>query len=85
MRGVIRIYLRSIKFKVSGGEATVLWWRACADVNGAPTLAVNVLGHIGEQCEMGEGPDDGDGLVDVDAVEQLCQLGTVDLRSAHPE
>ena len=40
---------------------------------------------LAEQREVGEGADDRDGLVDVDAVEHACELGAVDLRAAHPE
>ena len=51
----------------------------------AATLAVDVLGDVGQQREMGERADDGNGLVDVDAVEHGGQLGAVDLGAPHPE
>ena len=54
-------------------------------MHGATPLTVDVLGDIGQQCEVREGADDGDGVMDVDAVEHAGQLGPVDLGSAHPK
>ena len=51
----------------------------------ASTLAVDVLGDVGQQREVGEGADYRDGLVDVDAVEHRRQLGAVDLGAPHAE
>ncbi len=74
-----------VELQVGGRQAAVLWRLAGSDVHGAAALAVNVLGDIGQQCEVGERPDDGDGLMDVDTVEHAGKLGAVDLRAAHPE
>ena len=54
-------------------------------MDGAAPFAVDVLGDVGEQREMSESPDDGDGLVDVDAVEHARELDAVDLGTTHPE
>ena len=54
-------------------------------MDGSPPLAVDVLGDVGQQREVGEGADHRDGLVDVDAVEQPRHVGTVDLRAPDPE
>jgi len=51
----------------------------------AAAFAMNVLGDIRQQREMRERTDDGDGLVDVDAVEHPGQLGAIDLRAPHAE
>ena len=70
---------------VGRGQAAVLRRLARRHVDGAAALAVDVLGDVGQQREMGEGTNHRDGLVDVDAVEQAGQFGAVDLRAAHPE
>ena len=57
--------------QVGGGQAAVLRRLARRDMDGAAALPVDVLGDVGQQREMGERADDRDGLVDVDAVEQL--------------
>ena len=80
-----RVQFGRIEFGVGGGQAAVLRRLTGRDVDRAPALAVDVLGDVGQQREMGEGADDGDGLVDVDAVEQAGQLGAVDLGAADPE
>ena len=64
-----RIQLRRVEFQVGGGQAAVLRRLAGRDVHGAAPLAVDVLGDVGQQREMRERADDGDGLMDVDAVE----------------
>ena len=80
-----RVQVGRVEFEVGGGQAAVLRRLAGCDVDGAAPLPVDVLGDVGQQREMGEGPDDGNGLVDVDAVEHAGQLGAVDLRATHPE
>ena len=80
-----RIEIGRVEFEVGGGQAAVLRRLARRDVYGAAALAVDVLGDVGEQREVGEGADDGDGLMHVDAVEQAGEFGPVDLRPAHPE
>ena len=57
--------------QVGGGQAAVLRRLARCDMDGAAALTVDVLGDVGQQREMGEGADDRDGLVDVDAVEHV--------------
>ena len=46
---------------------------------------VDVLGDIGQQCEVAERADDRDRLVNVDAVEQSRHLGPIDFGAANPE
>jgi hypothetical protein len=80
-----RIQFGGVEFEICSGETAVLRWLACRDVYGPAAFAVDVLGDVGQQREVGEGADDGDGPMDVDAVEHACQLGAVDLRASHPE
>ena len=79
------IQVRSVEFQIGRGQAAVLWWLTGGLVGSPAALAMNVLGDVGQQREVGERADDGDRPVHVDAVEQLGQIGTVDLRTAHPE
>lgn len=72
---------RGIEFEIRGGESAVLRCGARGDMNGAAPFPMNIFGHIGQQSEMGKGSDDRDGLVDVDAVEEFCEFGAIDLRS----
>ena len=80
-----RIQVGGVEFEVCGGQAAVLRWFAGRDVHGAAAFAMDVLGDVGQQREVGEGPDDGDGLMDVDAVERAGELGAIDLGAAHPK
>ena len=64
-----RIEIRGIEFQVGGGQAAVLRRLTGGYVHRPAALAVDVLGDVGQQREMGERADDRDGLMDVDAVE----------------
>ena len=79
------VELGHVELQVGGGQAAVLGRLARSDADCAPPFAMDVFGDVGEQREMGEGADDGNGLVDVDAVEHPGELCPVDLRAAHPE
>ena len=74
-----------LQLQIGRREAAVLRRFARRDVDGAAPLPVDVLGHVGEQREVGEGANDRDGPMNVDAVEQARQLGAVDLGAAHLE
>ena len=80
-----RIQVGRVEFQVRGGQAAVLRRLPCRDVHGPAAFAMDVLGDVGQQREVGERPDDGDGLMDVDAVEHAGQLGAVDLGASHPK
>ncbi len=80
-----RIQFGGVEFQVRGGQAAVLRRLAGRDMHGAAAFAMDVLGDVGQQREVGERPDDGDGLMDVDAVEHAGQLGAIDLGPSHPE
>ena len=75
----VGVQLGGVEFEVGRGQAAVLRRLARRDVHGPAAFAVDVLGDVGQQREVGEGTDDGDGLVDVDAVEHAGQFGAVDL------
>ena len=51
----------------------------------AAALPVDVLGDVGQQREMAEGPNHRDRPVDVDAEEHVGEFAAVDLGSANPE
>jgi hypothetical protein len=80
-----RIQLRRIEFRVCCGQAAVLRRLTRGDVDCAAALPVDVFGHVGQQREVTERPDDRDRPADVDAVEHLRHVGPLDLRAAHPE
>ena len=46
---------------------------------------MDVLGQVGEQCEVTERPDDGNGVVRTDFGEQRHQFGAIDLRTTDSE
>ena len=75
-----RVDIGCIKFGVRGRESAVAGRFTRVDVDGPSTLAVDVLGQVGEQCEVTERPDDGNGVVRTDFGEQRNQFGAVDLR-----
>ena len=80
-----RIQLGRIEFQIRGGQAAVLRRLPCRDVDSAAAFAMDVLGDVGQQREMGERPDDGDGLMDVDAVEHATPTRRGRSRSAARE
>ena len=78
-----RIQLGRIEFEIRGGQAAVLRRLPCRDMHGPAAFAMDVLCDVGQQREVGERPDDGDRLMDVDAVEHARQLGSIDLGASH--
>ncbi len=80
-----RIQFGGVKFQIRGSQAAVLRRLARRDMHGPAAFAMDVLGDVGQQREVSERPDDGDGLMDVDAVEHAGQLGAIDLGPSHPE
>ena len=80
-----RIQLGGVELHERGGQAAVLRRLPGPDVDGPPSLSVNVLRNVGQQREVGKGADHRDGLMDIDPVEQGGQLGTFDLGAAHPK
>ena len=81
----VRIQVRRVEFEVGGGQAAVLGRFTGGLVDRPAALAMDVLGHVGQQREVGEGADDGDGLVNIDAVEQRDDVGAVDFGATHPK
>jgi hypothetical protein len=54
-------------------------------VDGASPFPVDVLGDVGQQCDVTERADHRDRLVNVDALEHAGHLGPLDLRATHPK
>jgi hypothetical protein len=80
-----RIQFGGVEFHICSGQAAVLWRLACCDMHGPSTFAMDVLGDVGEQREVRERPDDGNGPMNIDAVEHARQLGAIDLGASHPK
>jgi hypothetical protein len=74
-----------VQLLIGRGQGAVLRRLTGLDVDGATALPVDVLGDVGQQGEVTERADHRDRAVDLDAVEHLRHLGTLDLRAAHPE
>ena len=74
-----------VELEVRRGQGAVLRRFPGSLVDGAAAFAVDVLGDVGQQREMGERADHRDRVAGIDAVEQSRELRTVDLGAAHPE
>ncbi len=81
----VDVQVSRVQLRVGGGQAGVLRRFAGGHVDGPAAFPVDVLGHVGQQGELGERPDDRDGIAGVDPVEQLGQFGAVDLGTPHPK
>src|SRR6201986_1151588 len=77
--------MRGVQLLIGRGQGAVRRRLTGLDVDGAAALPMDVLGDGGQQREVTERSDHRDRSVDVDAVEHLRDLGTLDLRAAHPE
>ena len=80
-----RVQVGGVELVVRGGQAAVLRRITGGHVNRPAPLPVDVFGQVGQQCEVAERPDDGNRLVDVDALEHVGHLGPFDLRATHPK
>jgi hypothetical protein len=76
---------RRVQFAVGGRQRRVLWRFARRLVRGAATVALDVLGQIGQQHEVAERADERQGDRDVHTVEHLRDGAALDLLAAYPE
>ncbi len=76
---------RGIEFAVGRGQRGILRWFPCRLVRRAPPIALDILGEIGQQHEIGERPDQWECDRDIDAIQHLRHRAAPDLLAPHPE